>query len=109
MFFTVELSAVYVVAFAHKVHCFAKLVHINEWTNNDERSQYVPKPIVRCAETVSDVSAFEFVADSVRNLVLPYYVSNAKSDRADEEEKQAVVHSLLAIIATTNYVYIVRK
>ena len=71
---------------------------INERADNNQESECVPKPERAGAEAVTEVSSAEFIADSLAEIVEPDDISDAERKRTYKEEKQAVIHSLLAVV-----------
>ncbi len=52
-------------------------MHINKRTHKNQRAENKPTPEGACAEAVINISALQFIADSGRNIIVPYKGSNA--------------------------------
>ena len=71
----------------------------NERAYNTEGTENVPKPEVSGAEAIVDSTACQLVTDTSRDPMAPYNRHNTTGEPREDEEHEAVVHGLLAIIA----------
>ena len=70
---------------------------VDEWTYNDECAKDIPAPERACAKGIIDAAALELIADSCRKLMVPYQWNDTECKPGEEEEDQAVMHSLFAV------------
>ena len=47
---------------------------------NYKTAKYAPKPVICCAEVIGNSTSSKLGADTVRNIVIPYKICNAKGD-----------------------------
>lgn len=72
---------------------------IDERADEDEGAENAPQPESACSETVAYISALQFTADSVGDLVAPNERDNTESKPRKNKEDQAIVHCFLAIVS----------
>lgn len=87
-----------VVVSAQKVHGLAQLVQENEGTDANQTAEDIPAPEGTGAKAVSDAAAAQLVADTGADAVAPHDGGDTAGDGCHQEEQQAVVHGLLAVI-----------
>lgn len=93
------LSAVYVVVLAEHIHSGKKLIEENERSYNNQRTDHVPKPIIRCSETVIYSSASELCTDTRRKFMIPNESGDSASNRTDDENEKTLMHRFLSVIS----------
>ena len=96
--------ALCVIVFAQQIHSIAQLVQVDERTYENQAAQHVPAPEGAGAEAVSNTATAQLVTDTSGDPMTPYDSANAQGDGSDQEEQQAVVHGLLAVMTGSDQV-----
>lgn len=91
-------SSLCVVILAYKVHRFAKLVDIDERTDENDREKHAEYPEIGSAEGIRQTAAHKLVPYAFGQLVEPYQGSDPERKRTDEEKHKAGVHGLFAVV-----------
>lgn len=62
-------------------------------------TDHVPKPIIRCSETVIYSSASELCTDTRRKFMIPNESGDSASNRTDDENEKTIMHRFLSVIS----------
>lgn len=91
-------SAFHIVIFTKSIHSFHELVHINEWSDDDNASEDIPQPVIGRAQHTIEATTLEFVANSVANGVVPDEPCDSKGHPTKKEKHEAIVCGLFAVV-----------
>ena len=100
-------SAVDVVVSVHQVSSLEQLVQVYQGSDHDKAAENIPQPEGTATKVVVNAASFQLTTDTVADLVVPYDCGDAEGNGGDEEDQQAVVHGLFAVVSGCNGVDIV--
>lgn len=92
-------SASCVVIFGKKIAAFGNFVGIDEGSDDDKGTEDIPEPEILCAQFAVEAAAFCFCAHTVAELMVPYEGIDTSRKTGQQEENEAEMHGLFAVIS----------
>lgn len=85
------------VAFVDQVHALEQLVHKDKRPDQDQAPEETPAPERAGIEFIAQIAGLEFVADTVRQLMVPDQRIDPERDGPEKETHQQVIHGVLVV------------
>ena len=85
------------VALVDQVHALEQLVQEDKRPDQDQASEEGPAPERPGVEFIAQIAGLEFVADAVRQLMVPDQRIDSERDGPEKEKHQQVIHGVLVV------------